>query len=140
MKHVLVALVSLVACGLATAAVQPPVLQYTPRYVFHQLDTETIAVLDTAEGKVWTALLTQYGFKAWRAYDLNAIAKERNMPDVGAPAGLGQRLVYGRYTVRLFPTFITFFDTLTGRMWTCRHSKGVLDVWRCRSVTGGGEE
>ncbi len=121
-----------------SAAPPAPVLQYNQRYVMHQLDNETIAVLDTSEGKVWTALIAQYGFKTWRAYDLNAIAKERNMPDTAPPAVLARRAVHSRYNLRTFSGFISLFDTLTGRVWSCRHSKGILDMWKCHSVAADG--
>ena len=111
------------------------------RYVMLQLDNETIAVLDTADGLVWTALIAQYSFKTWRAYDLNGIAKERKMPDSPAPPALAQRAVHARYTVRVFSGFVSFFDTLTGRIWTCRHSKGILDMWKCHNLaTGAGDD
>lgn len=116
-----------------------PLLQYNQRYVMHQLDNDTIAVLDTAEGKVWTALIAQYGFKTWRVYDLNAVAKERNLADT-PPAAFARLAVHARYNVRVFPGFVSFFDTLTGRVWTCRHSKGILDMWKCHNVaTGAGD-
>lgn len=98
------ALAAASAAAPAAASAQPPapVLQYNQRYVMHQFDNDTIAVLDTADGKVWTALIAQYGFKTWRAYDLNAVAKERNLPDTAPPAALAQRTVHARSTVRVF--------------------------------------
>lgn len=137
------ALVVLPAVGGAATSVpsSAPVLQYNQRYVLQQLDNDTIVVLDTAEGKVWTGLMAQYGFKTWRFYDLHAVATERKVPETAPPAVFAQRTVHARYTVHVFAGFVAFVDTLTGRVWTCRHSKGILDMWKCHSVaTGAGDQ
>jgi hypothetical protein len=40
--------------------------------------------------------------------------------------------------MRAFSEFVMFLDTLTGRMWTCRHAKGILDVWKCMDMPAPG--
>jgi hypothetical protein len=126
---------------LADAAPAPPteprpLIQYDQRYQLTVIDTETLAIFDSATGIIWLGQQAKYSFDTWRRYDLTKLAAQRKMPAPIVPAAFSNTMVYGRYTLRAQPGVLVFLDTLSGRVWSCRQSKGLLDVWKCFDAAG----
>ena len=108
-----------------------PIVDYRPRYVQIDFDGSTVSFLDTATGRVVFGQRFSSGIDTWRAYDLNKIAKKKGMFPLSLDKSYENRLVNQRYTMSTVGPNVIFLDTLTGRVWTCRHSKGLLDTWKC---------
>ncbi len=114
-----------------TATELAPIVDYRPRYVQTDFDGSTVSFLDTATGRVVFGQRFSSGIDTWRAYDLNKIAKKKGMFPLSLDKTYENRLVNQRYEMSAVGPTVIFLDTLTGRVWTCRHSKGLLDTWKC---------
>jgi len=130
----------LVVCLLAVmagAAPAPPaeprpLIQYDQRYQLIGIDAETLAIFDSATGVIWLGQQAKYSFDTWRRYELTKIAEQqRKLPAAAVPVAFSNTMVYGRYTLNVRGGTLVFLDTLSGRVWSCRQSKGLLDVWKC---------
>jgi|GEM_PF-1391002 len=134
----------LVICLLSTlagAAPAPPteprpLIQYDQRYQLVGIDPTTEAVFDSATGIIWLGQQAKNSYDTWRRYELTKIATQRKLPAAVVAVAFSNTLVYGRYTVHAQTGTLVFLDTLSGRVWTCRHSKGLLDVWKCFDAVG----
>jgi hypothetical protein len=133
----------LVVClltALAAAAPAPkieprPLVEYDQRYVLLGIDGETLGIFDTATGIILLGQQAKFSFDTWRRYDLPKIAEQKcRLAPAPIPVAFSNVLVHGRYGINVRAGILVFLDTLTGRVWTCRHSKGLLDVWKCRDA------
>ncbi len=110
-----------------------PVMQYDARYEAIHLSKKAIMFFDTAEGILNIALNSKTGLDTWRTYDINKIAKKKGMVEREASPLFQERKVHGRYQLSLIGEEgrkLIMIDTLIGRVWTCRQSNGVCEVWK----------
>ncbi len=123
--------VTLAGAAAAPPAEPRPLIQYDQRYQLVGIDATTLAIFDSATGIIWLGQQAKYSFDTWRRYELTKIADQRKLPAPVVSTAFSNTLVYGRYTVHAQNGALVFLDTLSGRVWSCRHSKGLLDVWKC---------
>lgn len=110
---------------------------YTPRFITRLLPNESMLMLDTADGVVYTAQQSRSTLNVWRQYSLTKIAVDlKKQPVEIRSATMKNKIIYGRFTMKDRGDIILFIDTLTGRVWGCRHDEGVLDMWKCYDPHG----
>jgi len=107
-----------------------PVIQYDARYVTINLGKGVVVFFDTVEGILNTALVSKTGFDTWRVYDIKKIAEKSGKAEIEISKIFQDKNIHGRYKINLINGKLTITDTLTGRIWTCRHSNGICDVWK----------
>jgi len=107
-----------------------PIIQYDKRYAPINLGKGIIAFFDTVEGILNTALVSKTGFDTWRVYDIKKIAEKNGKTKIEVDKIFQNRNIHGRYKLNLINGKVTITDTLTGRIWTCRHSNGICDIWK----------
>ena len=107
-----------------------PVIQYDARYVTINLGKGVVAFFDTVEGLLNTALVSKTGFDTWRVYDVTKIADKKGKTKIEVDKIFQNKKIHRRYKLNLVNGKLTITDTLTGRIWTCRHSNGICDIWK----------
>jgi len=107
-----------------------PVIQYDARYITINLGNGIVVFFDTVDGILNTAMVSKTGFNTWRVYDINKIAKKSGKTDVEINKIFKNKNIHGRYKINLINGKLTVTDSLSGRIWTCRHSNGVCDIWK----------
>jgi CRISPR/Cas system-associated endonuclease Cas3-HD len=107
-----------------------PVIQYDARYVTVNLGKGVVAFFDTVEGILNTALVSKTGFDTWRVYDVKKIADKKGKTKIEIDKIFQNKKIHRRYKLNLINGKLTITDTLTGRVWTCRHSNGICDIWK----------
>jgi len=110
-----------------------PVLQYDARYATYYLGKKAVMFFDTSEGILNTTLFSKSSLDTWRVYNINKISKTKGMVEIYAGQLFQNRKVHGRYQLSLTDlegSKLVIIDTLTGRVWTCRQSNGVCDLWK----------
>ena len=122
--------VAFAAKNVKVESVPKPIIQYDVRYVTIYIGNEVVIFFDTAEGMLNTALVSKNSFDTWRAYDINKISQKSGKPKIEIDKVFQNRKIHGRYTVRLISGKLVITDSLTGRIWSCRHSSGICDIWK----------
>ena len=110
-----------------------PVLQYDARYATYYLGKKAVMFFDTSEGVLNTTLISKSSLDTWRVYNIKKIAKKKGNVEINAGTLFKNRKVHGRYQLSLTDlegSKLIIIDTLTGRVWTCRQSNGVCDLWK----------
>ena len=107
-----------------------PIIQYDERYVTIYIGSDVVVFFDTAEGMLNTALVSKTSFDTWRVYDIHKISKKKGMAEIEIDKVFQNKQIYGRYKVRLISGKLVITDSLTGRIWSCRHSSGICDIWK----------
>jgi len=107
-----------------------PVIQYDARYITINLGNGIVAFFDTVDGILNTAMVSKTGFNTWRVYDIRKIAKKSGKTDVEINKIFKNKNIHGRYKINLINGKLTIIDSLSGRIWTCRHSNGICDIWK----------
>ena len=122
--------VTFAAKNVKVESVPKPIIQYDARYVTIYIGNEVVIFFDTAEGMLNTALVSKTSFDTWRVYDIHKISKKKGMAKIEIDKIFQNRKIHGRYKINLIAGKLTITDTLTGRIWTCRHSSGICDIWK----------
>ncbi|RLD09265.1 MAG: hypothetical protein DRI44_08865 [Chlamydiae bacterium] len=122
--------VTFAAKNVKVESVSRPVIQYDARYVTINLGKGVVVFFDTVEGILNTALVSKTGFDTWRVYDIKKIAEKNGKVKIEISKIFQNKNIHGRYKVNLINGKLTITDTLTGRIWTCRHSNGICDIWK----------
>jgi hypothetical protein len=111
-----------------------PIFNYTPRYDAHALG-ETRLIVDSVNGTIYTAIRSANSLDRWRTYDLRKMAAARDDDEATIPKS--PRPIHGRFRLESAASLagasspvLMFMDTLTGIVWTCRHSEGRLEIWK----------
>jgi hypothetical protein len=108
---------------------QLPIFDYTPRYRCVYLG-ETRLFIDSARGTIRTAIRAAHGLERWRTYELREMAAGRDDTENTIPKS--SRAIHGRFALAGTDAEgnMLFLDTLTGYIWSCRHSEGRLELWK----------
>jgi len=110
--------------------IDKPIIQYDERYVTIYIGSNVVIFFDTAEGILNTALVSKTSFDTWRIYDIHKISKKKGMAEIEIDKVFQNKQIHGRYKVKLILDKLVIIDSLTGRVWTCRHSSGICDIWK----------
>lgn len=110
--------------------ISKPIVKYDARYTIIHSNKKVVMLFDTATGILNTALISKTGLSAWRVYDVNKIAKKYGKEEIKPDKYFDNKDVHDRYKIKLISNKLVIVDTLTGRIWYCRHSNGVCDIWK----------
>ena len=122
--------ISFAAKNVKMERVVKPIIQYDERYVTIYIGNEVVIFFDTAEGMLNTSLVSKTSFDTWRVYDIHKIAKKKGMAEIEIDKVFQNKQIHGRYKVKLISGKLAITDSLTGRIWSCRHSSGICDIWK----------
>jgi len=122
--------IAFAAKNVKVESVPKPIIQYDARYVTINLGNKVVMLFDTVEGILNTALVSKGGFDTWRVYDIQKIAKKKGMSEIEVAKIFQNKNIHGRYKVNLISGKLVITDSLSGRIWTCRHSNGICDIWK----------
>ena len=122
--------VAFAAKNVKVESVPKPIIQYDARYVTINIGNGVVIFFDTAEGMLNTALASKTSFDTWRVYDIHKISKKKGMAEIDIDKIFQNRKIHGRYKINLISGKLVITDSLTGRIWTCRHSSGICDIWK----------
>jgi len=135
MRKSIIAFILLFSLGLFAAEKSKkinstPIIKYDTRYTIITSGKKVVMLFDTVTGMLNTALISKTGLSAWRIYNINKIAKKYGKETIKVDKYFQNRNVHDRYKIKQISDKLVIVDTLTGRVWCCRHSNGVCDIWK----------
>jgi hypothetical protein len=128
--------IAFAAKNVKVESVPKPIIQYDARYVTIYIGNDVVIFFDTAEGMLNTALVSKNSFDTWRVYDIKKISQKSGKPEIEIEKIFQNKIIHGRYKVRLISGKLVITDSLTGRIWSCRHSSGICDIWKVYDFRG----